>query len=293
MSRIAVIGPGAVGGIAAAWLMQGGHDVTVCARSPLSDLVITTPDGPLSAKPGVLTDPADAQPVDWVLVATKAYDVDSTAPWLARLMREDTELAVLQNGVEHVERFRHLVPAERILPVVVDIPANRTAPGRIIQHVYGVMTVPAGAAGDAYVALFAGSRITVRTDPDIVSRAWQKLCINAAGAVSTLTLNSTGPSWSEELETIMRALVEECAAVGRAEGATIPQVVIETVIERARNARPGGGRNSMEADRLAGRPMELDARNGVIIRKGRQHGIPTPMNAMMVGLLRAAVIPRD
>jgi len=45
--------------------------------------------------------------------------------------------------------------------------------------------------------------------------------------------------------------------------------------------------------RAAGRPMELDARNGVIIRKGRQHGIPTPMNAMMVGLLRAAVIPRD
>jgi len=65
------------------------------------------------------------------------------------------------------------------------------------------------------------------------------------------------------------------------------------VIERARNARPGGGRNSMEADRLAGRPMELDARNGVIIRKGKLHGIPTPMNEMMVGLLRAAVIPRE
>jgi 2-dehydropantoate 2-reductase len=293
MSRIAVIGPGAVGGIAAAWLVEGGHEVTVCARSPLSDLVITTPDGPLSAKPLVLTDPAEAQPVDWVLVATKAYDVDSTAPWLARLMREGTELAVLQNGVEHVERFRHLVPAQRILPVIVDIPANRTAPGRIIQHVYGTMTVPAGAAGDAYATLFAGSRIGVATDPDITSRAWQKLCINAAGAVSTLTLNSTGLSWSEELEAIMRTLVEECAAVGRAEGATIPQAVIEGVIERARNARPGGGRNSMEADRLARRPMELDARNGVIVRKGKQHGIPTPMNAMMVGLLRAAVIPRD
>ncbi len=290
MSKIAIVGPGAVGSIAAAWLVQA-HDVTVCARSPLSDIVVETPDGPLHASPRVLTDPGGAGPVDWVLVATKAYDVDSTAPWLERLMGSGTRLAVLQNGVEHRERFRHLVPEERIVPAIVDIPANRTGPGRVIQHVYGTIVVPAGADGDAFVALFKGGRIGVSTDPDLTSRAWQKLCINAAGAVSTLTLNSTGLSWSDELETIMRALVEECAAVGRAEGATIPQAVIEAVIERARNARPGGGRNSMEADRLAGRPMELDARNGVIVRKGKKHGIPTPMNAIMVGLLRAAVIP--
>ena len=293
MSAIAVVGPGAVGGIVAAWLAQGGHDVTVCARSPLGDLVITTPDGPLRAHPRVLTDPADAQPVDWVLVATKAYDVDSTAPWLARLMGPGSRLAVLQNGVEHRERFQHLVLPDRIVPAIVDIPANRTAPGRVIQHVYGTIVVPAGPDGDDFASLFAGSRIAVSTDPDLLSRAWQKLCINAAGAISTLTLNSTGLSWSDELETTMRALVEECAAVGRAEGATIPQAVIEAVIDKARAARPSGGRNSMEADRLAGRPMERDARNGVIVRKGRIHGIPTPVNAMILGLLRAAVLPRS
>jgi 2-dehydropantoate 2-reductase len=292
MSTIAVVGPGAVGGIVAAWLAQK-HEVTVCARSPLSDLVIETPDGALRASPLVLTDPAAARQADWVLVATKAYDIESTAPWLKRLMGDGTRLAVLQNGVEHVERFRHLVPEERIVPAIVDIPANRTAPGRVIQHVYGTIVVPVGVAGEDFVALFKDGGIAVSADPDLKSRAWQKLCINAAGAVSALTLNSTGVSWSAELETIMRALVEECAAVGRAEGATIPQAVIEGVIERARNARPSGGRNSLEADRLAGRPMELDARNGVIVRKGKLHGIPTPVNAMMVGLLRAAVIPRE
>ena len=134
MSVVAVIGPGAIGGVAAAWLAQGGHEVTLCARTPFADLVVETPDGPLRSTPRVLTDPADATPVDWVLVATKAYDVASTAPWLARLMGEGTRLAVLQNGVTHVERFRHLVPEDRIVPVVVGIPANRTAPGRVTQH---------------------------------------------------------------------------------------------------------------------------------------------------------------
>jgi 2-dehydropantoate 2-reductase len=289
---IAIVGPGAIGCIAAAWLARGDrHAVTVCARSPLTDLEIETPDGVLRASPLVLTDPAGTTPVDWVLVATKAYDVESTAPWLARLVGPGTRLAVLQNGVEHVERFRHLVPEERIVPAIVDIPANRTAPGRVTQHLYGSIFVPAGQNGDDFVALFEGGRIAVTADPDLKSRAWQKLCVNAAGAVSTLTLAPTGLTWSPELDTLVRALVEECAAVGRAEGAVIPQAVIEAVIERARTPRPGASRNSMEADRVAGRPMELDARNGVIVRLGVKHGIATPVSSMMVGLLRAAVLP--
>lgn len=286
MSSIALIGPGAIGCVAAAWLAEGGHEVTVCARTPLKDLVIETPDGPVRAAPTVLTDPAQAKPVDWVLVATKAYDVASTAPWLARLMGPATRVAVLQNGVTHVERFRPLVPVERIVPVVVDIPANRTGPGRVVQGAYGMMTAPAGADGDAFVALFAGSRIAVATDADFVSRLWTKLVFNATGALPTLTLTATGDAWSDGLERIVRAIAEECAAVARAEGATIPQSVIETAVARARNARPGGV-NSMHADRLAGRPMEVEERNGVIVKLGKKHGIATPVSAVIVELLRA------
>ena len=218
-------------------------------------------------------------------MATKAYDVDSTAPWLAKLLGERTRLAVLQNGVTHIERFRHFVPEDRIVPVVVGIPANRSSPGRVTQHAYGTMFVPAGRKGDDYVALFAQSRIAAATDPDFISRLWAKLCLNAAGAVPTLTLTATGAAWSDGLERLLRGIVEEAAAVARAEGASIPQSVVETVIENARK-RPGGV-NSMHADRLAGRPMEIEERNGVIVRLGRKHGIPTPVSDVIVELLRA------
>jgi 2-dehydropantoate 2-reductase len=286
VSTVAVVGPGAIGCVAAAWLAQGGHDVTVCARTGFADLVVETPDGPIRATPAVLTDPATAQPVDWVLVATKAYDVASTAPWLANLMGPPTRLAVLQNGVTHVERFKGIVPAERIVPVVVDIPANRTAPGRVVQGSYGTLFAPAGAEGDDFAKLFAGSRITAGTDADFVSRLWTKLVFNATGAVPTLTLTATGEAWSDGLERLVRGLAEECAAVARAEGATIPQSVIETAVERARGARPGGV-NSMHADRLAGRPMEVEERNGVIVELGRKHGIATPVSEVVTELLRA------
>jgi 2-dehydropantoate 2-reductase len=292
VTSVAVIGPGAIGGIVAAWLAQSPESrVTVCARSPLADIVVDTPDGPLAAATRVLVDPAKAHPCDWVLVATKTYDVGSTATWLARLVGPETRIAVLQNGVEHVERFAGLVPAERIVPAVVDIPASRTGPGRMRQHRHGSILVPEGAHGEAFVALFAGSPIAVATDPDIRSCAWRKLCINAAGAVGALTFSPPGARWSPGLESIIRALAEECATVGRAEGAVVPPEVVEAVVERAAKSSAAGGRNSMEADRLAGRPMELEARNGVIVRLGRRHGIPTPVNAMIVAMLEASASP--
>jgi 2-dehydropantoate 2-reductase len=272
--------------VVAAWLADGGHEVTVCARTPFPDLVIETPDGPLRASPRVITDPADAGPVDWVLVATKAYDVASTAPWLERLLGPDTRVAVLQNGVTHLERFRPLVAEERIVPVVVNIPANRSAPGRVAQGAYGTLFAPGGRNGEAFAALFAKSKVTAGTDADFVSRLWTKLCLNATGAIPTLTLTATGEAWSEGLERLVRAVAEETAAVARAEGATIPQSVIEQIVSSAQKARPGGV-NSMHADRIAGHRMEIEERNGVVVERGRRHGIATPVSEVIVELLRA------
>jgi 2-dehydropantoate 2-reductase len=292
MTEVAIIGPGAVGGIAAAWLSQNpALSVTLCARTLLTDLEIETPDGVITASPRVVTDVAYVGPVAWVLVCTKAYDVPSTAAWLGRLVGPETRVAVLQNGVEHKERFAHILPPEQIIPAVVDIPANRSAPGRVKQHRFGTIIVPSGRDGDDFVGLFEQSKIAVSTTEDFRSKAWAKLCLNSAGAVTTLTQASTGPVWNPELASIVRALVEECAAVARADGAVIDQSVIESVVNGAQNARPAGGANSMEADRLAGRPMEIDARNGAIVRIGRRHGIDTPMNALFTTLISASGSP--
>ena len=106
MAHIAVIGPGAIGGTVATRLAEiSDHVITVCARSAVTLLTVDTVDGIKTAAPEVLLSPDRGRPVDWVLVATKAYDVAGAAEWLQRLMGSDTRLAVLQNGVEHVERF--------------------------------------------------------------------------------------------------------------------------------------------------------------------------------------------
>ena len=292
MTSIAIIGPGAIGGTLAAWLaQQADFEVSVCVRTPITDLVVETPEGVIKAAPTVLTGPSQGEPVDWVLVTTKAYSVDATAPWLKALCGPTTRVAIIQNGVEHVSLFAHLVPADRLVPVMINLPASRSAPGRIVQSRHGIIAVPAGQNGEALAELFAHTEIEAATHADFVSQLWVKLTGNCAAIVPALTLRATGPVWSHDMEAIVRALAEECAAVGRAEGAVVPQAVVDSTVENMRTMKEGAIAGSIHADRLAGNPMEIEARNGVIVRLGEKHGIATPANRMLVTLLAASGTP--
>jgi 2-dehydropantoate 2-reductase len=288
MPNIAVIGPGAIGGTVAAWLAQTPDNaVTVCARTPFDELKIDTPQGRLTATPRVLSAPDRADVAEWVLIATKAYDAGGTVPWLQRLAAPETRVAVLQNGVEHVERFASYVPASSLVPVVVDLPAERVAPGHVRQRGDSKLTVPADANGRAFAQLFLNTGLAVSTTLDFRSDAWRKLALNCAGAVSALILKPAGIASSEPIGDIMRALVRECIEVGRAEGATLDDALIEAVLDSYRHG-PADAINSLHADRLAGRPIEIDARNGAVVRFGHRHNIATPVNQMIVALLKAA-----
>jgi 2-dehydropantoate 2-reductase len=288
VTRIAIVGPGAIGGTVAAWLARVPDlEVTLCARTPFETLLLEAPDAVLEARLPVLTDPAQAERADWVLVCAKAYDAPGAALWLQRLAGHGTRVAILQNGVEHVASFAPYVARERLLPAVVNIPAERRAPGRILQRGNGAIIVPAGRDGEAFVRLFAHCPIAVSTTGDFLTAAWEKLTLNCTGAVNALVLKPNGIVHEPRIAALMRALMEECIAVGRAEGARLSDDLPERVLEGCRNG-PRESVNSMHADRAAGRPMEVDARNGIIVRMGEKHGIPTPLNALMVTLLEAA-----
>ncbi len=285
--KVAVVGPGAIGTVVAAWVAQDAAiELTVCARTPVNGLEVDAPSGVLRASPPVLVEPASGETMDWILISTKAYDAEGAARWLPGLLGPETRIAVLQNGVEHVERFAPWVDAGRITPCVVDIPAERIGPGRVVQRRAGSIVVPQGEAGEAFVRLFAHTAIHVSTTGDFTTRAWRKLAVNCAGAVSALTLQPAGVAHRPGAAEAMRALVRECVAVGRTAGARLGDALADEIVEGYR-AGPADSINSLHADRRAGRRMEIDARNGVIVRLGRRAGIPTPVNATVVALLEA------
>jgi 2-dehydropantoate 2-reductase len=148
VTSVAVVGPGAIGSTVAAWLAQDDRlDVTLCARTPVEHLEIETPEGMIRATLPVLTDPGIASPVDWVILAVKAYDVDAASPWLTRLVGQGTQVAVLQNGVEHLERVSPYVPLERILPGVVTSRRSAYRQGTSVSAAPEPSSCPAGLRG--------------------------------------------------------------------------------------------------------------------------------------------------
>ena len=286
---IALIGPGAIGGTAAAALLDSGrHDLTICANRPFDTLTTTRSDnGETRGHPvKVLTNPRDASPADWVLLAVKSHQTASAAAWLKATVGPNTKLAILQNGVEHREHVAPYIPANTtIVPVVVMLPAERTAPGKITMYGRSILTAPDDDAGRAFAALFAGTFMRAETDADFLSRAWEKLCMNVpGGALSALCNRPDAVAAVPGVADIARALLAEAMAVGRAEGAHLDPSLADTLMGFF--ARPNNRGNSMYYDRRDGKPLEWDARNGVIARLGKKHGIPTPVSDVIVALLR-------
>ena len=295
MTRVAVVGVGAVGGVVAAGLAATERvRVTACVRAPLGGLRIDWPDGDTrqASVPEEL-DPARLPVVEWVVLATKAHQTAGAAQWLERLCGAGTRVVVLQNGVEHLERVTPLAGAARVLPAVVEIAAESLRRGHIRLFDQPRLTVPEGEDGADFAELCQGSGITVDRTGDFVTAAWSKLCLNVAnGAVTALTMRRIPVFAQPRIAQLGRALVEEARQVAVASGACLPEDLADRVMSRLR-AMPQESGSSMLWDRLAGRPLEHDARNGAVVRAGARLGIPTPYNETVTALLEAVSEPGD
>jgi 2-dehydropantoate 2-reductase len=291
MARIALIGPGAIGGTAAGALLQTGrHDLTICAHRYFDTLTVTRSDtGEAQSWPvKVVTSPNQAPHADWVLLAVKSHQTNGAGDWLRAAVGPNTRLAILQNGVEHRERVAAFVPKDiAIVPVVVQLPAQRTAPGAISTYGQTLLIVGDDAASREFAALFDGSSMKVQTDADFHTREWEKLCLNAAsGSLTALTMDPDCIATAPGMRELCKAITDECVAVGRADGARFSEGFAQSLTDMLA-ARTGNRGNSMFYDRRDGNLLEWDARNGVIARLGKKYGVPTPVSDVLVPLLRA------
>jgi 2-dehydropantoate 2-reductase len=290
VARIALIGPGAIGGTVCASLVSAGHDVLVCAHQAFATLTLSKANGEIvsSVPVEVVTGPQDVHQAEWVLVCVKAHQTPTAEPWLARAVGSGTKVAVLQNGVEHRDRVSpFLMPGVEIVPVVVQLPAQRTEPGQITVYGGATLIVPDSRSGKEFAGLLPDTFVKVQVTDDFITRQWEKLCLNASsGSISTLTLNPDALATVPGLKDLAKQIIRECITVGRAEGAKLDDSYADTLVE-GYMSRTGNRGNSMYYDRLAGRMLEYDARNAVVSRLGRKHGIPTPVSDALVPLLRA------
>jgi 2-dehydropantoate 2-reductase len=261
--------------------------VTLYGRRAGPAPVVERPDGSTHAlASAVQADPsAAAGPFEWVLLAVKTYQVAGAAPWLRALCGPGTTVAVLQNGVEHRELVAPYAGAARVLPAIVWCPSETVAPARVRQRGEARLSVPDDAAGAGLSALLDGGARVDRV-ADFTTEAWRKLVMNAVAGLLAVTRRRAEVFHADGIGELAGALARECVAVARAEGARLGPEDADAILADFRAMPPDLG-TSMLFDRLAGRPMEWEARNGVVRRAGARHGVPTPVSDVLVPLLAA------
>lgn len=287
---IAVVGLGGIGGTAAGLLARSGlHDVIACVRRPLQRLTVEGPGGAFEVPLTSLTDPSDAKPVDWVLLCTKTHETESAGPWLKRLCTPATRVAALQNGIDHEARIAPYANGAAVVPVLVYYNGERFGPDRVRYKPMSAheLIVPDDESGRAFAALMSATPLHVLASPDFVTLKWRKLLLNAvANPVTALTLQRFAVFQRPDIQALGIAVLDEAARVAKADGARLNDDESQRVMAMVRGFAPELS-TSMHFDRLAGRPFEVEALTGAIVAAGQRHGIATPLNGLLLTLLRA------
>lgn len=283
--RIAILGPGAIGGVLAARLDKGGHEVTVIATErtaaliTLAGLELRTPQETLATRPTARPWLTDA--VDVLFVATKSTDLLTALTRTPPQPLTNGTIVPVLNGVDHLPLLRATYPQSRVVAATISVEATRRRPGLIEQESASceltVAVDPAQPNGGATVAsLLSDAGLDVATDPDELSVLWRKLAFLAPYALLTASTRSPVGAAREEHRDWVTALATESTAAAEHNG-----VVIDAASVSARLAgMPPPMRSSMLKDLEAGKPLELDAIAGPILRALGAEGAPSTATAV-------------
>jgi 2-dehydropantoate 2-reductase len=273
---VAILGPGAVGGVAAAGFMGAGVDVVCIARSATAAVIsaeglsLRQGEEVQTVRPRVETELRE--PVELLLVTVKAPALDEA---LERVQASPDVTIPLLNGIEHMETLRKRLPGGSVVAGSIGrIEAFLERPGVVIQPTPSVVMTVAADAERPTVDLLSSSGIDVHVNGTAAEVLWEKLARQAAtAAATTITQRPVGelrsdPEWRPRFQT---AIAEACEVAAR-DGVTLSPEAEWEIIE----SMPPLLTSSTARDIAAGVPSELDAITGAAVRAGRRVRVETP-----------------
>lgn len=299
--RIAVFGSGGVGGYFGGRLQEAGEDVVFIARGRQLEalrsrgLAIRSPQGDITLERVSATDdPATAGEVDLLLVATKAWQVEEAAHAMVPMVGPKTTVLPLQNGIDAATTLGVVLGDDRVLTAMCRILAYIEEPG-VIRHAGIEPTIVFGESDNSLserverilATLQAAPGVTAEIPEDIHVAVWVKFAMIASvSGLGSVTRAPLGVIRSvPETRRLLERSLEEVLAVARARGVAIPPDTFAKCF-RFIDGLPADGTPSMQRDIAEGRPSEIEAQNGAVVRLGRQFSIRTPVNQFIYDVVR-------
>ncbi|MHB9834777.1 ketopantoate reductase family protein [Paraburkholderia terrae] len=289
--KVAVMGAGAVGCYYGGMLARAGHEVVLIGRRQHVEAIERSglrleaqsfdERIPLAAS----TQASAVQGAKLVLFCVKSTDTQSAALEIKPFLAPDTLVLSLQNGVENADEVRKVI-TQQVAAAVVYVATEMAGPGHVRHHGRGELVIePSNASAEVAQALIAAGVPTEISD-NVRGALWAKLILNCAyNALSAITQLPYGRLVKGEgVTTVMRDIVDECIAVAKADGVTIPGD-IDKAVRMIAETMPGQY-SSTAQDLSRGKRSEIDHLNGLIVRRGDALGVATPSNRLLHTLVK-------
>jgi len=297
--RIAVVGAGAVGGYFGGMLARAGARVVFIGRPAFVDavkrdgLLLDTVQFKEHVEVEASSDLAAARDSEIVLLCVKTPDTRATARELAPLLALNPLVVSMQNGVDNAEQI-HAASGLHALAAAVYVAASVPSPGTVKHVGRGDLVVgPKNVATERIAAVFERAGVPCRISDHLATELWTKLVWNCGlNAVSALGKATYGDIMAnEDARQLVEGAVFEVVFVGKAAGVPMP------LFDDPQAGLAGGykiaqamaaTRSSTAQDMMRGKKTEIDSLNGFIVRKGRELGVPTPINHALFTLVKLA-----
>jgi len=298
--RIAVMGAGSTGGYFGGMLARSGNDVSLIARGAhleaimSNGLKVVRDDEEFTVRCQATDDPTEVGAVDLALLCVKTYQSEVALPLMKPLVGPDTTVLCLQNGVDSYLRAAEILGHTEVLPGAAFIEAGLMEPG-VVRQTGSLVRIILGETNGletercrAIRDVFLGAGVPAETVPDIRAGLWGKfLFISTMAGVTSMARAPLAelmpqPQWRR----VVLGCLAEIDAVGRANGVNLPKDIVADTVSYIEE-HLADLQASMHTDLLAGRPLELEALNGAVVRAGNAVGVPTPINDVIYAMLKA------
>jgi 2-dehydropantoate 2-reductase len=298
--RIAVIGAGGVGGYFGGLLARAGHDVSFLARGEHlralreRGLRVRSVHGDFELSSVRATDKAEELgEADLILFTVKTYDTETAATAIRPAVRPGAAVLTFQNGVDNPERIDGVLGAGTAMGGTVHIETTIAEPGVIAQTspirrvVFGEMDGRRTERAERILDAFQSAGLEPTLSENIRKGLWEKfLFIVPMSGLTALTRSPVGDVLSvPELRELVADAFAETAAVAAAEGVELDPDPVGRMMAFAEALKPEM-KSSMLRDLERGRRLEVESINGTVVRLGKRHGIPTPVNACIHACLK-------
>jgi 2-dehydropantoate 2-reductase len=297
--KIGVVGAGGVGGYFGARLALAGAEVGLVARGEHlaaireRGLQVRRDEGDFTVRVAASDDPEEIGPCDAVLFCVKSYDTDAAAALLEPLLKPETGVISLQNGVDNEEKIAARIGPGRVLGGVSFILAHIAEPGvieqtgTVLRTVLGELDGSRSERAERLLAEFRSAEIDSDLAEDIQAVLWDKyayLCA-LAGLTAATRLPIGELLRVPETRELFRRMIGEAAEVARAEGVVLADDIVDQKTAFSEQLEPDSF-SSLHHDLVTGHRLELDALHGELTRRAARHGISVPISEMIYALLR-------